>query len=176
MTNILNVERSRAIAAQVQSKPKKPFDNAFLAIGTLKQATYVQGFLAVVGAPYTPLEHGWLELAIADEGGSSRIEIIDPTLPHLHRLPAGSHYYAAQRLTRDELRDAIEEAKEDYPEDDPLPVYGDAPYEYYGDRMLGGAEYQAAYAQALAKCKELNQPKVAGNSERDSLPSPCDSE
>jgi hypothetical protein len=51
-------------------------------------------------------------------------------------------------------------SQEDYPDDPPLPVYGDAPYEYYGDVMLGGKDYQTAYAQALAKCKELNRPKV----------------
>jgi hypothetical protein len=33
------------------------------------------------------------------------------------------------------------------------------PYEYYGDRMLGGADYQAAYEEALAKSRELNKPK-----------------
>lgn len=54
-----------------------------------------------------------------------------------------------------QLTAAIEEAQEDYPEDEPLPVYGAAPYEYYGDVMLGGADYAAAYAQAEAKSREL---------------------
>ena len=52
---------------------------------------------------------------------------------------------------------AIEEAQEDYPEDDPLPIYGEMPYEYYGDSMLGGQDYQTAYQAANEKCKELNR-------------------
>lgn len=62
-----------------------------------------------------------------------------------------------------QLKDAIEEAKEDYPEDNPLPIYGSAPYEYYGDVMLGGKEYLEAYQAAEAKCRELNQRMVEKN-------------
>jgi hypothetical protein len=50
----------------------------------------------------------------------------------------------------------VEESKEDYPEDDPLPIYGEAPYDYYGDVMLGGQEYLIAYQAAEAKCQEIN--------------------
>jgi hypothetical protein len=50
----------------------------------------------------------------------------------------------------------VEESKEDYQEDDPLPIYGEAPYDYYGDVMLGGIEYLTAYQAAQAKCQEIN--------------------
>jgi hypothetical protein len=98
-------------------------------------------------SPYKPIEHGWLEL-------SDRL--LDPNLPHLNRKPEQIFYYPAQKLTAKQLRKALEEAEEDYPEDDPLPIYGSTPYEYYGDLMLGGKEYTAAYEAALAKCAELN--------------------
>jgi hypothetical protein len=62
-----------------------------------------------------------------------------------------------------QLKAAVEEAIEDYPEDPPLPVYGAAPYEYYGDKMLGGRDYQAAYEEALAKCRELKQASSENN-------------
>jgi hypothetical protein len=77
----------------------------------------------------------------------------------LSKNPEHLYYFPAQKLSVKELKAAVEEAKEDYPEDEPLPIYGAAPYEYYGDIMLGGAEYQAAYEEAMAKCRELNKPK-----------------
>jgi hypothetical protein len=43
------------------------------------------------------------------------------------------------------------------------PIYGTSPYEYYGDVMLGGKEYVAAYEIAEAKCKELNQRRAASH-------------
>ena len=62
----------------------------------------------------------------------------------------------------------VEEAKEDYPEDPPLPIYGSMPYEYYGDVMLGGKEYQQAFDAAQAKCRELNRPTLEnGKAHRD---------
>jgi hypothetical protein len=54
------------------------------------------------------------------------------------------------------LKAIIEESEEDYPEDDPLPIYGDAPYEYYGDVMLGDQKYLDAYQAAEVKCREIN--------------------
>jgi hypothetical protein len=147
MDKPLDEALSREIAERISSKAKAPFDNAFKAALKTPGATYVQGFLATTGKPYEPIEHGWIEL---DD------RIIDPSLPYLNREPQTLHYFPAQRLTVKQLKAAIEEAKEDYPEDDPLPIYGAAPYEYYGDKMLGGKEYQAAFETAAAKCQELN--------------------
>ena len=72
-------------------------------------------------------------------------------------------YFTAQTFTVKKLKKIIEESKEDYPEDDPLPIYGNAPYEYYGEVMLGGQEYLSAYELAAAKYQELNQPNPENN-------------
>ncbi|MBW4512027.1 MAG: hypothetical protein KME64_36840 [Scytonematopsis contorta HA4267-MV1] len=148
MNKPLDEALSTEIAQSIKSKAKKPFDNAYKALLATKGASYVQGFLAVKGKPYQPIEHAWIELENS---------IIDPTLPYLKHSPQNIWYFAAQSFSVKELKDILEESKEDYPEDDPLPVYGDAPYEYYGDVMLGGKEYQQAFDAAMAKCKEVNQ-------------------
>lgn len=149
--NHLDEPLSIATAEQINSKARAPFDNAYQAALKLKGAIYVQGFLAFAGKPYKPIEHSWIEL---DD------RVIDPSFPHLGKPALALHYFPAQRLTVKHLKAAIEEAKEDYPDDDPLPIYGSQPYEYYGDVMLGGKEYLAAYEAAVAKCTELNQPHI----------------
>ncbi len=150
MTQQLDEALSREIATRIKSKAKKCFDNAYKAALATPNALYVQGFLAVSGTPFKPIESSWIEL---------EERIIDPTFPHLGKSAEEVYYFPAQRLSVKQLKAILEESKEDYPEDDPLPVYGDSPYEYYGDLMLGGSEYQSAYLLATAKCKELNQPK-----------------
>ncbi|GET43993.1 hypothetical protein [Microseira wollei] len=142
---------SLEIAKQIKSQAKNHFDNAYKAALATEGAIYVQGFLAFAGKPYKPVEHAWIEV-------SERI--IDPNLPHLHKNAQELFYFPAHRLTVEQLKAAVEEAKEDYPEDDPLPVYGKQPYEYYGDQMLGPKEYLEAYQLAEAKCKQLNQPHL----------------
>ena len=154
MNKPLDAEQSIELATRLKSKAKAPFDNAYRAALATTEAVYVQGFLAMVGQPHKPLEHSWIEL-------SDRI--IDPTLPHFQRSAEALHYFPAQRLTVKQLKAAIEEAKEDYPDDDPLPIYGASPYEYYGDLMLGGKDYLAAYNAAAAKCQDLKQTKAASN-------------
>lgn len=162
MTKILDETLSRELATRIKSKPKKCFENAYQGVLAISQegsdpnneATYIQGFLVMPGAPYKPLEHGWVEL---DQ------KILDPTFPHLGCLAQDMYYFPAQYLTRKQLQSILEESQEDYPEDDPLPVYGDQPYEYYGNLMLGGSNYQTAYELAVAKCRELNQPKKETN-------------
>ncbi|MBF2000474.1 MAG: hypothetical protein IGS50_15040 [Synechococcales cyanobacterium C42_A2020_086] len=144
----LDAVRSREVAERINSKARKPFDNAYHAALVIEGALYVQGFLILPGKPYRLLEHGWLELEDC---------IIDPSLPHLHQSPESLRYFPAQRLTVTQLKAAVEEAKEDYPEDDPLPIYGSTPYEYYGDVMLGGQEYLTAYQAAEAQCHALMQ-------------------
>ncbi|PZV10439.1 MAG: hypothetical protein DCF22_16720 [Leptolyngbya sp.] len=141
---------SDSVAKQIGSKAKSPFENAYKAALITKDVTYVQGFLSFEGQPFRPTEHSWIEF-------SDRI--VDPSLSHLGKKAADLYYFPAQSLTLKKLKAAIEEAKEDYPEDQPLPIYGSQPYEYYGDIMLGGKEYLAAYDAAMAKCKELNQPQ-----------------
>jgi hypothetical protein len=148
MNKPLDETLSNQIAQSIKSKANKPFDNAYKAALATEGAKYVQGFLVVTGQPYQPIEHGWVELGDT---------IIDPTLPHLHRKPQNIWYFPAEVFTIKKLKAIIEESKEDYPEDDPLPIYGNAPYEYYGDVMLGGQEYLIAYQTAEAKCKEINQ-------------------
>ena len=156
MNKALDETLSMEVAQNIKSKARQPFDNAYRALLVTDQANYVQGFLAIGGKPYQPIEHGWLELADTS-GEDSLMKIIDPSLPHLNKKTQELWYFAAQSFTRKQLKAIIEESQEDYPEDDPLPVYGDAPYEYYGNVMLGGGEYLAAYQAAQAKCQELRE-------------------
>ncbi len=142
---------SRSIAKEIGSKAKSPFENAYKAALAMPDVSYVQGFLAFAGQPFQPIEHSWLE---------QPDRIVDPTLPHLGRAATDLHYFPAQSLTVKRLKAVVEEAREDYPDDDPLPIYGPEPYAYYGDLMLGGKDYQKAFEQAAAKCRELNQPRL----------------
>ncbi|YAF96137.1 MAG: hypothetical protein AB3A66_00060 [Nodularia sp. CChRGM 3473] len=154
MNKALDETLSIEIAQSITSKANKPFDNAYRAVLATEKANYVQGFLAVAEKPYQPIEHGWMELRDGS-GQDCVVRIVDPTLPHLHKSPQELWYFAAQSLNIKQLKAIIAESQEDYPEDDPLPIYGDAPYEYYGDVMLGGKEYLEAYQAAEAKCREL---------------------
>jgi hypothetical protein len=152
MNKLLDETLSIKIAEGINSRASTPFDNAYKAALATEGAIYIQGFLVVAGKPYRPIEHSWIEI-----GDASVVRIVDPTLPHLNKNSQEFWYFPAQRLTVKKLKAVIEESKEDYPEDDPLPIYGDAPYEYYGDVMLGGQDYLAAYQAAEAKCREINQ-------------------
>ncbi|WP_375499321.1 hypothetical protein [uncultured Nostoc sp.] len=152
MNKLLDETLSIKIAESINSRASTPFDNAYKAALSTEGARYIQGFLAFAGKPYRPIEHGWIEV-----GDASDVRIVDPTLPHLNKNPQELWYFAAQRLTVKKLKAIIEESKEDYPEDDPLPIYGDPPYEYYGDVMLGGQDYLAAYQAAEAKCREISE-------------------
>lgn len=147
MDQALDVTQSQAIAQQV--KGKDPFTLAHQAAG-LVEGDYVQGFLAVRGEAQ-PREHAWVDL-----GGA----IVDPMLPRLNQPADNLVYFEAQRLDLESLEAAIEEAKEDYPEDDPLPIYGGAPdsYDYYGDVMLGDKAYSTAFEAAKAACRKFNAP------------------
>jgi hypothetical protein len=149
MDKELDIERSQALSQTIGATAKQPWQNAYRAALSLPEAEYVQGFLVVPGAPFKPLEHAWLELECSR---------IDPSLPQ-PPSPSQRFYFPAQRLSLTQLKAAITEAREDYPEDDPLPIYGSMPYEYYGDAMLGGEEYTNAYQSAKAKCRELNPVK-----------------
>lgn len=152
MNKSLDESLSIDLAQRINSKAKAAFENAYKAALASEGAVYVQGFLVVAGSPFHPLEHSWIEL---------EDRIVDPTLPHLQKQvqkqATALYYFPAQRLTVEQLTAAVEEAKEDYPEDDPLPIYGPAPYEYYGDVMLGGKPYLDAHQAAEAKYQELNQ-------------------
>ncbi|MBW4500383.1 MAG: hypothetical protein KME57_12685 [Scytonema hyalinum WJT4-NPBG1] len=154
MNKPLDEALSVDVAQRVKSKPKTQFQNAYRAALATQGAVYVQGFLAFAGKPYKPIEHGWIELENS---------IVDPTLPYLNKNAQEIWYFPAQTLTVKELKAIIEESKEDYPEDDPLPIYGDPPYEYYGNVMLGDKSYQEAYQAAEAKCRELNQKNAETN-------------
>jgi hypothetical protein len=151
MNKPLDITLSQEIAQRLKKKAQNSFDKTYEAALVTPGATYVQGFLARAGEPYKPIEHSWIELEQS---------LVDPSLPHQGQNAQEIYYFPAQRLSVKQLKAAIEEAKEDYPEDEPLPVYGEAPYEYYGDRMLGGADYKVAYEEAMAKCRELNRPKI----------------
>ena len=148
MTKPLDVALSSEIARHVNSKATGCFDNAYQAALLIKGAVYVQGFLTYAGGPDGPIEYSWIELEDC---------LVDPTFPHLNKSAQELHYFAAQRLSLKQVQAAVEEAREDYPEDPPLPVYGEPPYEYYGDIMLGGRDYQDAYQAAETRCRELNQ-------------------
>lgn len=154
MNKPLDETLSIELAKSIKSKASKPFDNAYKAALATEGAVYVQGFLVFAGKPYQPIEHSWIEL------GDS---IIDPTLPHLNKNSQQLWYFAAQRLTVKQLKAIIEESQEDYPEDDPLPIYGEPPYEYYGDVMLGGKDYLEVYQTAAAKSQEINELNAENN-------------
>jgi hypothetical protein len=154
MNKLVDEALSVEISQRINSKAKSPFENAYKAALATEGAIYVQGFLVFPGKPRKPIEHGWIE--VGDR-------IIDPTLPHLNKNTQNLYYFPAQQLTVKQLKAAIEEAEEDYPDDDPLPIYGATPYEYYGDVMLGGQEYVDAHQAAEAKCKELNQHNAERN-------------
>jgi hypothetical protein len=139
MSQVLDAARSLELAHQINSKANAAFDNAYQAVLVTAGATYVQGFLVLNHPPARLMEHAWVELDGA---------ILDPSLPYLTQTASELRYYPAQRLSLKTLKAAIEEAEEDYPEDDPLPIYGDPPYEYYGDLMLGGKDYLQAFAAA----------------------------
>ena len=156
MNKALDETLSLKVAESIKSKAHQPFENAYRAALATEGARYVQGFLAVAHKPYQPIEHGWIELSDVS-GEDTVIRIVDPTLPHLRKTHQELWYFAAQSLSVKQLKAIIEESKEDYPEDNPLPIYGAAPYEYYGDVMLGGEEYLAAYQAAEAKCRELKE-------------------
>jgi hypothetical protein len=143
----LDVAQSQEIAKKIKSKAKQPFDNAHKAVMAIAEAQYVQGFLVLKGPGAKPVEHAWLRSGEA---------IVDPTFALLNCAAADVFYFPAQQLTAPKLQALIDEAQEDYPEDEPLPVYGSMPYDYYGDVMMGGPEYTAAFAAAQAKCRELN--------------------
>ena len=151
MSKPLDETLSVEIAKRIKSKANDCFENTYKAVLLTEGAMYVQGFLVLVGEPYIPIEYSWIEL---DE------RIADPTLPHLNKNAQELYYFPAQRLTVNQLKAAVEEAKEDYPDDEPLPIYGNPPYKYYGDLMLGGNEYEDAYKEAETKCRELNKPKI----------------
>lgn len=150
MSKPLDTTLSLEIAKTIKSKSKDSFDNAYKAAKLLQGAMYVQGFLVKAQHPRQPIEHSWVEL---------EEHLVDPTLPHFNKSEQELYYFPAHRLSVKQLLAAVEEAKEDYPDDPPLPIYGEAPYEYYGDIMLGGHDYQMAYEQALAKCRELQHSK-----------------
>jgi hypothetical protein len=145
---VLDEPFSIEVAKKINSQAQTTFENTYRAALVTDGAVYVQGFLASSGKPYGPIEHSWLEV---DD------RIVDPTLPHLPYNAENLHYFPAQRLTVKQLKAAVEEAKEDYPEDNPLPIYGDAPYKYYGEVMLGGKDYMESHQAAEEKCQELNQ-------------------
>jgi hypothetical protein len=147
MTPALDVAQSQEIAKQIKSKAKQPFDNAHKAVQAINDAAYVQGFLVFKGPGAKPVEHAWLQSGEA---------IIDPTFALLNCAAADTFYFPAQQISAAQLQALIDEAQEDYPEDDPLPIYGSMPYDYYGDVMMGGPEYTAAFEAAQAKCRELN--------------------
>jgi len=147
MSKPLDVTLSTEIAQRINSKATDCFDNAYKAALLTEGSMYVQGFLVYAVAPYIPIEYAWIEI---------EERIVDPTLPHLNKNEQELYYFSAQHLSVQQLTEAVEEAQEDYPEDEPLPIYGVPPYEYYGEIMLGGADYSAAYSEAIAKCQELN--------------------
>lgn len=146
MSKLLNESLSLQVAQTIKSQAKKPFENAYKALLVTDGAKYVQGFLVLTGHPYKPIEHAWIELEDV---------IIDPSFAYLQRKAENIWYFPAQVLTLNKLKAILEESEEDYPEDNPLPIYSDAPYQYYGDLMLGDQYYLDAYEAANAKCQEL---------------------
>lgn len=150
MNKPLNRDLSAEVAKKIKPPTRHSFERAYQAALLTPDSFYVQGFLVLNKKPFVPIEHGWIEL---EEW------VIDPTIPR--SKPVDAYYFPAQHFSRKELKAAVEEAVEDYPEDDPLPVYEAVAYEYYGEVMLGGKAYQKAYEDAIAKCNELKQQKAS---------------
>jgi hypothetical protein len=150
MDKLLDVQQSLKLANGLPGKPKSSFQLAAQAMTKVADAQYVQGFLVCAGGAYQPIEHCWLE---------TTDRRIDPWFSRLNCKPEQLYYFPAQQLTAQALQAAISEAEEDYPEDDPLPIYGAMPYEYYGDLMIGGQAYLQAHQAATAQCRQLNAPK-----------------
>jgi hypothetical protein len=148
MTQVLDEGQSLELADLINSKTNAVFENAYRAALVTEGATYVQGFVVLNQSPAQLLEHAWIELEET---------ILDPSLPHLSQVASELYYYPAQRLSLKALKAAIEEAQEDYPEDDPLPIYGNPPYEYYGDVMLGGKDYLEAFEAATEFLQRLGR-------------------
>jgi hypothetical protein len=150
---LLDVDRSNALASQIKAKGKKIFDNAAKAAAETPGAVYVQGFVAVNHKPFEPIEHAWIEVegAILDPNFGF-LELTDEAKASPEARIAAVLYFEAQQLTPKKLKLAIAEAKEDYPEDDPLPIYGPMPHEYYGHKMMGGKAYQEAFNAAESHC------------------------
>ena len=157
----LDAIRSSSLGKTIASKPTTPFDNASNAaialvaeLGELAEVQYVQGFLLKPGEDsFQPIEHAWVELELADI--TTRI---DPSFRHFKKNAEELFYFPAHYIAVIDLQEAILEAREDYPEDPPLPIYSPMPYEFYGDLLLGDKAYQVAFDAAKAKCKELNRP------------------
>ena len=150
MSKPLDETLSIELSKRIKSKAKTPFDNAYKAALLTEGCMYVQGFLVWDYRPYKPIKYAWLQW---------NTSMVDRTLPHFNKNPQELYYFPAQRLTIKKLIAAVEEAQEDYPEDEALPVYDALPHEYYGNVMMGGKNYSEAYNEAQAKCKELNKPK-----------------
>ena len=155
----LDTARSSSLGKTIASKPTTPFDNASNAaialvaeLGDRAEIRYVQGFLVKLGDE-APTEHAWVELELAD--GITRI---DPSFRHFKKNAEELSYFPAHCIEVPDLQEAIVEAREDYPEDPPLPIYSAMPYEFYGDLLLGDKRYQVAFDAAKAKWNELNRP------------------
>lgn len=157
MNKVLDEELSLQVSVSIKSKVGKPFDNAYKAAFFTEGAIYVQGFVVVCQKPYYPIESAWLELGVVASKEEAFIRIVDPNFKYLTKSTKIMWYFPAQSLNLKKMKAIIEESKEDYPEDNPLPIYGKSPYEYYGDLMLGGKEYLVAYKKAIDKCQELSQ-------------------
>ncbi len=160
MSKPLNVNLSREIAERIDSKATDCFNNAYQAALLTEGAIYVQGFLVSAIEPCILVEYGWIEF---------EEQIVDPTFVHLNQDAQTLYYFPAQCLSVKQLTAAVEEAQEDYPEDEPLPIYGDSPYEYYGELMLGGAEYLRAHENAEAKCRELKSSTTSADDTKERL-------
>ncbi|MEB3178218.1 MAG: hypothetical protein VKL59_04145 [Nostocaceae cyanobacterium] len=148
MSKPLDIKLSIELAQRIPKLDADCFQNAYQATLITPGAMYVQGFLVIADQPDTILEYGWIELDTS---------LVDPTFIHWQKNAEELFYFAAQKLTLKQLLSALQEAQEDYPEDNPLPVYGTTPYEYYGEVMLGGQEYKFAYEQAVNKSRQLNE-------------------
>lgn len=148
MDKILDVELSTEIITRIKSKSKDSFDKAYKAALLIEGAIYVQGFLVINAKPYKPIEHSWVEI---DE------RIVDPSFSSFNKNAEELFYFRAQQLDVEELKASVEEALEDYPGDEPLPVFPPLPHEYYGNKMMGGKDYTEAYQKAEDKSKELKK-------------------
>ncbi len=93
MNKIINPEKSREIAREINSRPGMCFYNASTGSNSVDNSTYVIGYVWGLHKKYA-IEHAWIE---------SDMEIIDPTLILLENNITQSRYFAVLQFNHEEM-------------------------------------------------------------------------
>lgn len=93
VNKIINPERSREIAKEINSRPGECFYNASTGLNSVDNGKYVIGYVWDQHKIYA-IEHGWIE---------SDKEIIDPTLILLDNNITKSRYFSVLPFNHEEM-------------------------------------------------------------------------